>query len=55
MNFWQQWNRNGGRKPLWQIGLLIGVIFLILGYQGGQLEEMYHKAVMICLECIGIG
>jgi len=55
MNFWQQWNKKGRKKPLWIGGLVIGVIFLFLGYRGGQLEEMYRKAVMICLECIGIG
>lgn len=55
MNFWQQWSKNGRKKPIWIVGLAIGAICLLLGYQDGQLEEMYRKAVMICLECIGIG
>jgi len=55
MNFWQQWNKKEQRIPLWMIGVIIGVLFLLIGYQDGQLTEMYRKAVMICLECIGIG
>lgn len=41
--------------PLWSIGLLTGIVFLLLGFADGQLTEIYRKAVMICLECIGIG
>ncbi len=41
--------------PKWSIGVLIGVIFLVLGFLGDQFVEIYRKAVMICLECIGIG
>lgn len=40
---------------IWPITLAIGIIFLIIGIYQGQLEEIYRKAVMICLECIGIG
>lgn len=43
------------RIPFWVIGFGIGALFLMIGGMGGQLEEMYRKAVMICLECIGIG
>ena len=55
MNCWQRWNKNERKSPVWILSLTVGVIFLIVGYQDGQLEEMYRKAVMICLECIGIG
>ena len=55
MNFWQRWNKNGSKIPLWTVGLGAGVFCLIMGYRNGQLEEIYRKAVMICLECIGIG
>lgn len=41
--------------PKWSIGVFIGVVCLVLGALGGQLAEIYRKAVMICLECIGIG
>ena len=41
--------------PGWMIGVSIGVLFLVCGILGDQLTDMYRKAVMICLECIGIG
>lgn len=41
--------------PKWIVGVLFGVICLLLGAFDGQLAELYRKAVMICLECIGIG
>lgn len=40
---------------IWPFTLAIGIIFLIIGINDGQLEDIYRKAVMICLECIGIG
>jgi len=41
--------------PWWSIGVIVGVICLIIGYGRGDLADIYKKAVMICLECIGIG
>ena len=41
--------------PKWSIGVALGVIFLVLGAFENQFTEIYRKAVMICLECIGIG
>lgn len=41
--------------PLWLIGIFLGISFLAVGLFEGQLKDMYQKAVMICLECIGIG
>lgn len=55
MNFWQMWSNRLKRIPPWTICFGIGIIFLIIGIFGGQLEEIYRKAIMICLECIGIG
>lgn len=43
------------RIPKWSIGVLIGVVCLIIGFFEDQFVEIYRKAVMICLECIGIG
>ena len=43
------------RIPLWSIGVLIGIICVVIGALGDQFEELYRKAVMVCLECIGIG
>jgi len=41
--------------PKWCIGTMVGVLFLVLGALSDQFVEIYRKAVMICLECIGIG
>ncbi len=41
--------------PKWSIGVLFGVLCLVLGAFSDQFAEIYRKAVMICLECIGIG
>jgi len=41
--------------PLWALGLGAGILFLVIGIADGELARMYRKAVMICLECIGIG
>ena len=43
------------RISLWKVGVGIGVLFLVLGFYSEQFADMYRKAVMICLECIGIG
>ena len=50
MSFLQKWKNKG-----WMVGLCIGVGFLTVGVLSGQLEDLYRKAIMICLECIGIG
>lgn len=50
MGFLQKWKSKG-----WIAGLVLGIIFLTVGAYSGQLEDMYRKAIMICLECIGIG
>ena len=50
MSFWQRW-----KNKLWIPGVVLGIVFLALGVGMGQLQDMYRKAVMICLECIGIG
>ncbi len=43
------------RIPGWTVGLGIGLLFLGIGFYEEQLADIYRKAVMICLECIGIG
>lgn len=47
------WGNNHSRGWLW--GLLAGVLFLGIGAFIGQFEVVWKKAVMICMECIGIG
>ena len=51
MNFWQK----KIRVPGWLVGLLAGVVLILIGLFEKQFTDMYRKAVMICLECIGIG
>lgn len=50
MNFWQKDSRY-----LWIGGALAGVVFLAAGAAQGQFGVIWQKAVMICMECIGIG
>ena len=50
MNFWKHF-----RERSWLWGMLAGILFLIIGASTGQLSLICRKAVMICLECIGIG
>lgn len=48
MTFWKN-------HRAWITGVLAGAVFLGIGAAQGQLEVIWRKAVMICLECIGIG
>lgn len=50
MDFWKRCKRHA-----WIPGALAGALFLGLGAFQGQLDVIWKKAVMICLECIGIG
>lgn len=50
MNFWKNCSRHA-----WILGALTGVLFLGTGILQGQCTVIWKKAVMICLECIGIG
>lgn len=50
MGFWKSCRRRG-----WLLGLLAGTVFLGIGAGQGQLREIWEKAVMICMECIGLG
>jgi len=54
MDFLQTW-KNKSKKMMWAAGTAVGVLFLLLAFFDGQFTDMYRKAVMICLECIGIG
>lgn len=50
MGFWQR-----SKRRAWILGVLAGILFLCVGALQGQLGVIWKKAVMICLECIGIG
>lgn len=34
---------------------LISAILIAIGIQNGQNEQVFTKAIKICLECIGLG
>ena len=48
MSFWKS------NRPL-MLGALTGGVLLGIGALQGQFAVIWKKAVMICLECIGIG
>lgn len=50
MSFWKKSSRYA-----WVWGTAAGILFLMIGASEGQLDMIWKKAVMICLECIGIG
>lgn len=41
--------------PGWVKGTVFGCLCLALGAYYDQFTDIFRKAVMICLECIGIG
>lgn len=55
MTFYQKFRSGLNRIPLWIVGVAVGVVCLVIGYGRGDYADIYRKAVMICLECIGIG
>lgn len=42
-----------GKKWLW--GTVFGLFLLLLGFFREDFITYYRKAIMICMECIGIG
>ena len=50
MDFWKN-----KKPPAWIWGMLAGILFLGMGIVQGQFAVIWRKAVMICMECIGIG
>ena len=39
----------------WLCGVLAGILCFCIGLRQGEFTIIWQKAVMICLECIGIG
>ena len=35
--------------------LFIGILCLSIGFFRGEMTEVMRKAIMICLECVGLG
>lgn len=50
MGFWKICKEHG-----YLLGMALGGIFLGIGAFQGQLSVVWKKAVMICMECIGLG
>lgn len=50
MRFWKN-----DAPPLWLFGVLAGILCMVIGLAQGDFTTIWQKAVMICLECIGIG
>lgn len=50
MDFWKTC-----KSHAWAWGVLAGALLLGIGAFQGQLAVIWQKAVMICLECIGLG
>lgn len=50
MSFWKN-----NKRTAWLWGLLLGIVFLNIGMFKGQLDIIWRKATMICMECIGVG
>ncbi len=42
------------RRKFGRIFLILGIAFLALGIYRGEMATVFRKAVVICLECIGI-
>ena len=44
------------KRKIMQIALLLaGVSIMVLGLLRGEALEVLNKAIVICMECIGIG
>lgn len=43
------------KKRIWLLGVALGLLFLGVGAAVGQPAVVWQKAVMICMECIGLG
>lgn len=55
MSTWKNKIKIPGHIPGWAAGVLTGILFLAAGAVHGEFTVIFRKAVMICLECIGIG
>lgn len=47
--------KKGLREYAWMLLLGLGLGFILIGVIRGEHISVLEKAIMICLECIGIG
>ena len=50
MRFWKNY-----KQFIWLAGMFCGILFLAIGAIEDQFAVIWKKAVMICMECIGLG
>ena len=43
------------RSLIWIFITVIGIILMFIGIRHGELTTIMRKAIIICMECIGIG
>lgn len=48
-------NKNVKNKIILISILVVAIVFIFIGINNGDMNELYNKARLICLECIGIG
>lgn len=44
-----------GRRCIQAALLLLAIGFILLGIFRGEAEAVFRKAIIICMECIGLG
>ncbi len=44
------------KRSIYSLALLaVGIAFIVIGAVRGDTEAVLQKAIMICMECIGLG
>ena len=43
------------KKIIRNLIFVTSLIFMVYGISRGEVDTVFHKAVKLCLECIGIG
>ncbi|MEA4816230.1 MAG: CD1871A family CXXC motif-containing protein [Lachnospiraceae bacterium] len=47
--------RERNKNRISSLIILFGIGFMVIGYGRGEVAVFFKKAIVICLECIGIG